>query len=114
MDVSQDGKVQDYTIARSVIHSARRFTYEEVQKIIDEGKGELAEILLPLHKLSQMLLKRRRRNGSLDFDTGEAKFQFDAEGLPSQIIKKIRLDAHRLIEECMLLANKTVARHIAG
>lgn len=112
MDMTRDGKVEDYTIARSIIHSARRFSYEEVQKIIEEGKGELAEFILPLHKLSQTLLKRRRRNGSIDFDTGEAKFRFDASGLPSQIIKKIRLDAHRLIEECMLLANRTVAQHV--
>jgi ribonuclease R len=114
MDVDRDGKVVDYAIARSVIHSARRFTYEEVQRIIEQGKGEFAEVILPLHKLSQTLLKRRRRNGSIDFDTGEAKFRFDASGLPAQIIKKIRLDSHRLIEECMLLANKTVARHIGA
>jgi ribonuclease R len=112
MDVDPEGKVMDYTIARSVIHSARRFTYEEVQKIIEDGKGEFAEVILPLHKLSQRLLKRRRRNGSIDFDTGEAKFRFDASGLPAQIVKKIRLDSHRLVEECMLLANKTVAKHI--
>jgi ribonuclease R len=114
MDVGPDGKVMDYTITKSVIHSARRFTYEEVQKIIEEGKGEFAEVILPLHKLAQTLLKRRRRNGSIDFDTGEAKFRFDALGLPTQIIKKIRLDSHRLVEECMLLANKTVARHIGA
>jgi ribonuclease R len=114
MDVAHDGKVVDYSIARSVIHSARRFTYEEVQKIIEEGKGDFAEVILPLHKLAQTLLKRRRRNGSIDFDTGEAKFRFDASGLPSQIVKKIRLDSHRLVEECMLLANKTVAKHIGA
>ena len=78
------------------------------------GKGEFADVILPLHELAQTLLKRRRRNGSIDFDTGEAKFRFDCQGLPSQIIKKIRLDSHRLVEECMLLANKTVAKHVAG
>jgi ribonuclease R len=114
MDIAPDGAVERYSISKSVIHSARRFSYEEVQKVIDAGKGEHAEIILPLFNLSRVLLKRRRKNGSLDFDTGEAKFQFDAEGLPSRIIKKIRLDAHRLIEECMLLANQTVARHIGA
>ena len=112
MDVNNEGMVGEYTIAKSVIHSARRFSYEEVQTILDAGKGEHADVLLPLFALSKTLLKRRRRNGSLDFDTGEAKFTFDAEGLPAQIIKKTRLDAHRLVEECMLLANQTVARHI--
>jgi ribonuclease R len=114
MDVSPDGAVGSYTIGKSIIHSARRFTYEEVQRVIDTGRGEQAGVILPLFNLSRVLLKRRRKNGSLDFDTGEAKFQFDAEGLPSRIIKKIRLDAHRLIEECMLLANQTVARHIGA
>ena len=114
MDVDPAGTVTDYTIGKSVIHSARRFTYEEVQRVIEAGKGDHAGVILPLFQLSKVLLKRRRKNGSLDFDTGEAKFQFDAEGLPSRIIKKIRLDAHRLIEECMLLANETVARHIGS
>jgi len=114
MDVDPAGTVTDYRIGKSVIHSARRFTYEEVQHVIETGKGDQASVILPLFQLSKVLLKRRRKNGSLDFDTGEAKFQFDAEGLPSRIIKKIRLDAHRLIEECMLLANQTVARHIGA
>ncbi|MEW6511349.1 MAG: ribonuclease R [Bacteroidota bacterium] len=114
MDVSAEGTVLNYRIAKSVIHSARRFTYEEAQKIIDTGKGEHADLILPLHALAKTLLRRRRKNGSLDFDTGEAKFKFDAEGFPSQIIKKIRLDSHRLVEECMLLANQTVARHIGA
>jgi ribonuclease R len=114
MDVTADGAVKEYTIRKSIIHSARRFSYEEVQAILDSGKGDFASTLLPLFALSKVLLKRRRKNGSLDFDTGEAKFDFDAEGLPSRIIKKIRLDAHRLVEECMLLANMTVARHVGA
>jgi len=114
MDISPEGAVERYSIGKSVIHSARRFSYEEVQNVIESGKGEHADVLIPLFNLSRLLLKRRRKNGSLDFDTGEAKFQFDAEGLPSRIIKKIRLDAHRLIEECMLLANQTVARHVGA
>lgn len=112
MDVDGGGMVSDYRIARSVIHSARRFTYEEVQSIIERRRGKFSEVILPLHKLSQVLLQRRRKAGSIDFDTAEAKFEFDAHGFPSAIRKKVRLDAHRLIEECMLLANRTVAGHI--
>jgi ribonuclease R len=112
MDVDDHGTVLSHEIVKSVIHSTRRFSYEEVQKILEAGRGEHADVLLPLFALSKILLKKRRKNGSLDFDTGEAKFKFDAEGLPSQIIKKTRLDAHRLVEECMLLANQTVAQHI--
>lgn len=114
MDVDNHGTVTQHRIVKSVIHSARRFTYEEVQKILDAGRGEHADLLLPVFALSRTLLKKRRKNGSLDFDTGEAKFKFDAEGLPSHIIKNTRLDAHRLVEECMLLANQTVARHIGA
>ncbi len=111
-EVTEDGSVVDYTITKSVIHSARRFTYEEVQAILEVGKGELSEMLLPLHRFTKTLTKQRRKKGSIDFDTGEAKFTFDPQGFPSAIIKKVRLDAHRLVEECMLLANKIVAEHI--
>ena len=114
MDVTHDGQVKNYRIVKSVIRSRRRFAYEEVQRILDAKKGEYVEQLLPLWKIAQTLLKKRRANGSLDFETSEAKFRFDAEGLPTQIIRKVRLDAHRLIEECMLLANKMVALHIGG
>lgn len=112
MEVTGDGKVGEFRIGRSIIHSARRFTYEEVQKILTDRRGELSEMLLPLHRFTQLLTKQRRKKGSIDFDTGEAKFKFDERGFPSAIIKKVRLDAHRLIEECMLLANKIVAQHI--
>jgi ribonuclease R len=109
MDVDGEGTVRHTSIDKSIIHSARRFTYEEVQHIIAAGRGEFSAQILPLHRLAQSLLKHRRKSGSIDFDTGETKFRFDASGLPVQIIAKTRLDAHRLVEECMLLANKTVA-----
>jgi ribonuclease R len=112
MDLNDNGTVEEYEIRKSIIHSARRFTYEEVQKILDDREGELADVLLPLHNLTKQLHKRRRKNGSLDFDSTEVKFVFDEQGLPSKIVKKERLDAHRVVEECMLLANKTVAKHI--
>ncbi len=111
-DVTDDGSVADYKIARSVIRSVRRFTYEEVQQVIERGKGEHAETILRLHHLAQVQLRRRRKKGSIDFEAGEVKIRFDAAGLPSAIEKKPRLDAHRLVEECMLLANKIVAEHI--
>jgi ribonuclease R len=113
MDVNADGTVERYVIGRSVIHSARRFTYDEVQSVLQREKGDHAGTLLPLLTLSRILMKRRRKEGSLDFDSEETKFAFDAEGMPIRVIKKKRLDAHRLIEECMLLANRTVARHVS-
>ncbi len=114
MDLDDAGTMTDYRISKSVIHSRRRFSYEEVQAILDGGRGDYAGELGLLWKVASMQLKKRRKNGSLDFDTGEKKFRFDAGGLPTEIIKKVRLDSHRLIEECMLLANQTVAAHIGA
>ncbi len=106
-------EVQDYQIVKTVIHSRRRFTYEEVQTILETGEGEYCEEILMLHRLAKHLNKARMNNGAIDFDTEEVKFKLDANGKPIEVIKKLRLDSHRLIEEFMLLANKTVAEHIA-
>jgi ribonuclease R len=113
MTVTPSGVVKDYQIAKSIIHSKRRFTYEEVQKIIETGHGDFADVINRMHTLSQGLLKKRMREGSIDFESVETKFRFDENGKPTEIVKKVRLDAHRLVEEFMLLANQTVARHIA-
>jgi ribonuclease R len=114
MTVNRHGTVEEYQIRKSVIHSARRFSYEEVQSIIDKGRGEHADLLIPLQKFTEVLYRKRRKNGSLDFDSAEAKFEFDRQGLPVRIVRKERLEAHRLVEECMLLANMVVARHIGA
>lgn len=112
MNITPRGIVQDYEIVKSVITSKRRFTYEEVQHIIDQGKGEFYDTICTMHRLSTTLTRKRMREGSIDFETPEAQFRFDEDGYPIEIIKKTRLDSHRLVEEFMLLANKTVARHI--
>ncbi len=112
MDVTPKGVVEQYRIERSVIHSKRRFTYEEVQKIIETKRGDFAETIGQMHALSQTLLKKRLKEGSIDFESVETKFKYDEKGKPTEIVKKLRLDAHRLIEEFMLLANQVVAKHI--
>lgn len=112
MTLSAGGAVKDYELRKSIIHSKRRFTYEEAQQHIESRSGDFATELLSMHKLSQQLLAKRRKEGSIDFETVETKFRFDDEGKPSEIIKKVRLDAHRLVEEFMLLANQIVAKHI--
>ncbi len=112
MTITQHGAVEDYEIVKSVIHSKQRFTYEDVQKIIETGKGKFASTIKLMHELSRILLKKRLKEGSIDFESLETKFRFDEEGKPSQIIKKERLDAHRLVEDFMLLANQVVAKHI--
>ncbi len=112
MTIRPTGAVVDYRFAKSVIRSKRRFTYEEVQKIIETGKGDHASMILEMDKLAKTLNRIRSRAGSIDFDLPEAKFVFDDLGRPVEIIKKQRLDSHRLVEEFMLLANKMVAMHI--
>ncbi len=112
MNIRPTGAVVDYKFAKSVIRSKRRFTYEEVQNIVDTGKGDHASTILEMNKLAKTLTRIRSRAGSIDFDLPEAKFVLDELGRPVEIIKKMRLDSHRLVEEFMLLANKTVAMHI--
>ncbi|HHM23697.1 MAG TPA: RNB domain-containing ribonuclease, partial [Bacteroidetes bacterium] len=108
-----NGHVLEYQIQPSVIRSRRRFSYEEVEEILQKGEGDFAEILLPMRDLSQTLYQRRIRAGSLDFEMPEAKIKLDATGKPIAIERKERLQSHQLIEEFMLLANKTVAEHVA-
>jgi len=121
MTVTAKGTVKEYDIVESIIRSKRRFSYEEVENILDVPAGQTSaagvdeKTLASVHamqKLSAMLTKKRLKEGSIDFETAEAKFHFDEEGKPSEIHKKARLRSHRLVEEFMLLANQVVARHI--
>ncbi len=115
MEVTPKGKVVNYRITESVINSKRRFSYEEVQEILDGKRSagpELDRTLQEMNRLAHILTKRRLRNGSLDFDTPEVKVILDDQGLPIDIRRKPRQDSNRLIEEYMLLANQTVAQHV--
>jgi len=122
MHVTPKGVVTHYEIRESVIRSKRRFTYEEVEELLDrkpavrqEVGAEDAETLKALrgmYELSAVFTKKRMKDGSIDFETAEAKFKFDEQGNPTEIHKKARLRSHRLVEEFMLLANQTVAQHI--
>ncbi len=107
------GKVVDYKISKSVINSKRRFTYDEVQKIISDGKGEFADEILQLNQLAEVLRNKRMREGSFDFVTPEVRFILDENGIPIECQLKIMKQSNQLVEEFMLLANKTVAAHIA-
>jgi ribonuclease R len=109
---SDDGRLLDYSIRKTVIHCSEGFSYEDAQAIIDSGKGPCAKELLGLHRISRILLDARSKAGSIDFDSPEVAFRFDERGLPTQIVKKERLGSHRLVEEFMLQANRTVAAHI--
>ena len=113
MKITPDGRRLDYKIQPSVINSNRRFNYEEVQKIIDDGQGDYFDELRQLRDLSQKLFSKRLKAGSLDFDLPEAKIELNDLGEPIDIRRSERLDSHHLIEEFMLLANKTISEHIA-
>ena len=99
-------------IARTVIKSDRRFAYEEAQDVIETGQGDMKEEILTLDRLAKELRARRFENGSVDFDREEVRFDIDETGHPVGVFFKVSKDANKLIEEFMLLANRTVAAAI--
>jgi len=112
VELTPRGKVVKYDIEKSIIKSKRRFTYEEVQEIIQAKKGDYAEEILSLHKLAVMLRKKRFKEGGIEFSTPEIKFKLDEDGTPLEIHKKELKESNKLVEEFMLLANRIVAKHI--
>ena len=110
--MTPEGKIVDSHIARTVIRSDRRFTYEEAQEVIETGKGDYAEEILLLDRIAKNLRKQRYENGSVDFDRTEVRFEIDETGHPTSVYFKESKDANKLIEEFMLLANKAVATTI--
>lgn len=105
-------RVVNEWFGRTVIHSNRRFSYEEAQEILESGKGDFAEEIVALNELAQKLKKDRFAKGAVNFETAEVKFKLDAKGKPLAIVPKVRKDAHKLIEEFMLLANRQVATFV--
>ncbi len=121
INISPRGTVKEYKIVESIIRSKQRFSYERVQEflgrlerndVIPQNDRPFAEALRNMYQLSAALTKKRLKEGSIDFDSAEAKFELDEHRKPVKIIKKVRLESHRLVEEFMLLANRMVARHI--
>lgn len=108
-EMDSNARVLDSRIVRTVIRSDRRFTYEEAQEVIETGKGDFADEILTLDKLAKQLRKNRYDNGSVDFDRVEVRFDIDENGHPTSVFFKESKDANKLIEEFMLLANRTVA-----
>lgn len=112
VEMTPRAKLVSYEIHKTVINSKRRFTYDEVQKIIDTGEGELFDEINKLNKIAQTLRAKRMSKGSINFFSPEVKFELDKNGIPVEIkIKEVR-DSHKLIEEFMLLANQIVAAHV--
>lgn len=111
-ELNEKGHILKEWFGRTIIHSDRRFTYEEAQTTIENNEGDFAEELLVLNQLAKKLKKDRFAKGAINFETTEVKFKLDEDGKPLGIIPKVRKDAHKLIEEFMLLANKRVAHFI--
>ena len=111
-ELTPRGKIVKEWFGRTVIHSDRRFTYEEAQEQIETGQGDYADEINELNRLAKVLQKKRFKAGAISFESVEFYFQLDEHGAPIQMQPKVRKDAHKLIEEFMLLANKQVATFI--
>jgi len=112
--LDEDAQIHDQWFGKTVIYSDHRFSYEEVQAIIETGEGEYKDEIMVLDKLAKKLRHERQRKGSIFFDKAEVKFHLDEEGNPVGVFFKTQKDAHKLIEDFMLLANKKVAEFIGG
>lgn len=111
--ISPKGEVKQYWLGKTVIHSDHRFTYEEVQTIIENKEGLYAEEILILNDIAQKFRKGRFDHGAINFSSQEVRFMLDEKGDPTGIMVKESKEAHKLIEEYMLLANRTVAENIS-
>ena len=115
IELNPSADMVNYEIKKSIIHSDRRFTYEEVQEIIDGKKKDkrFTDPIMHMFDLSKKLIEKREQRGSLDFASQEVRFKLNDEGKPVSIEKLVQLDSHRIIEEFMVLANSIVAVHTA-
>ena len=111
-DITEKGEVRDSRIVHTVIESDRRFTYEEAQQIIETKEGDFKDEILMLDTIAKALREKRFAAGAINFDRYEVKFEIDEKGKPISVYFKESKDANKLVEEFMLLANRTVAEKI--
>ena len=111
-ELNDQAEVLHSRICRTVIKSNRRFTYEEAQQVIETGEGDCKEALLKLNALAQKLREKRFQNGAINFERYEVKFEIDEQGKPISVYFKETKEANKLVEEFMLLANRTVAEFV--
>jgi ribonuclease R len=113
-EMDEDGKVYNQWFGKTVIHSDRRFSYEEAQEIIEGKDGDFKDEILILDKIAKILRKARLKHGALNIESEEMRFRLDDTGHPIEVLIKTSKDANKLIEEFMLLANRKVATFIAA
>ncbi|MEQ8360734.1 MAG: ribonuclease R [Cytophagales bacterium] len=111
-EMDKNAKVYNKWFGRAIIHSDRRFSYKEAQELIEGKKGDYSEDINTLNDLALKLRKKRFDEGSISFESTEIKFDLDENGKPIGLIPKVRKEAHKMIEDFMLLANKSVAEYI--
>lgn len=112
-ELDENANIVTEWFGKTVIHSNRRFTYEEVQQIIEDKAGEYSEEILKLNELAYILRDRKFKAGAISFETTEVKFKLDEQSRPIGVYVKERKDAHKLIEDFMLLANRKVAEFVS-
>lgn len=112
-EMDDKGQVYNQWFGKTAIHSDRRFTYEEAQEIIEGKTDDYSDNILLLDKIAKILRKKRLKAGAMNIESEEVRFKLDDDGFPEEVIIKHSKDAHKLIEEFMLLANRRVATFIA-
>ena len=111
--LNANAEILDEWFGRTVIHSDRRFAYEEAQEVIESGKGDFADEILTLNTLAKVLRANRFKSGAIAFERDEIRFRLDEKGRPLGVYTKVQKEANQLIEEFMLLANRRVAEFCA-
>ena len=111
-EIDQEAKIHKEWFGRTVIHSDQRFSYEQAQALIETNEGKLSSELKILNDLALKLRRKRFEQGAVNFETTEVKFKLAKDGKPLEVVTKVRKDAHKLIEEFMLLANRQVATYV--
>lgn len=111
-ELDKKGNVKKYRFAKTVIYSDHRFSYEDAQEVIETKEGKYATEIETMNSIALALRNARYSNGAINFETTEFRFVLDEQGSPTSVIPKVRKDAHKMIEEYMLLANKYVAMHL--
>lgn len=112
-ELDQEANVVEQWFGKTIIHSDTRFSYEDAQEVLENKTGKHSEELLKLNELAYILRERKFKHGAISFESVEVKFNLDEHGKPLGVYVKERKDAHKLIEDYMLLANKKVAEFIA-
>jgi ribonuclease R len=112
-ELTPKSEIKGYWLGKTVIHSNHRFSYEDAQQIIETGEGPYKDEILILNALAQRFRKQRFKKGAINFSSQEVRFKLDEKGKPIGIVIKESKEAHQLIEEFMLLANRVVAESVA-